>query len=428
MRRLTFLLSTALLTLCPVMAQSLEECQRLARANYPLIQRYELLERTTGLTVSNIQKGWLPQLSAQAQATLQSDVTAWPGEMKQMLQQFGVDIPGMRKDQYRVGVELNQQVWDGGRLREQKRIARLQGDVEQAQTDVALYQVADRVNQLYFGVLLLDERIRLNRELQELLTANLQKLEAMLRGGTAMQSDVSSVKAELLSAAQTETDLSASRDAFRRMLAVFCGQETVTPEKPTLGSPLPAATLLDNRRPELQSIAARLQLTEAQEHALGSALMPRLTVFAQGYYGYPGYNMFESMMKRDWSLNGMVGARLTWNIGALYTRHNDRARLDAQRSLLHVERDVFLFNSRLQQTEQQAAAEKYRQLMERDDDIILLRTQVRQAAESKLRHGIIDVSNLLQEITRENQARIQRSSHEIEMLKAAYDLKYTINQ
>jgi len=63
MRRLILVLS-----MMPIMAQAqtLEECQQAAERNYPLIRQYGLIEKTTELTVSNIQKGWLPQVSASA--------------------------------------------------------------------------------------------------------------------------------------------------------------------------------------------------------------------------------------------------------------------------------------------------------------------------------------------------------------------------
>jgi hypothetical protein len=66
--------------------------------------------------------------------------------------------------------------------------------------------------------------------------------------------------------------------------------------------------------------------------------------------------------------------------------------------------------------------------MDNDEEIVSLRTSVRKAAESKLEHGIIDVNELVRQINNENAAKVQHSIHEIEMLKAQYDLKYTLNQ
>ena len=135
--------------------------------------------------------------------------------------------------------------------------------------------------------------------------------------------------------------------------------------------------------------------------------------------------MFEDMIHRQWSLNGMIGARLSWNIGALYTRKNDKAKLQLARQTAENSREVFLFNNNLEQIQQNENIDRFRKLMAEDEEIIKLRSQVRKAAESKLRHGIIDVNDLLREINAENAARVQQSMHEIEMLKEIYNQKYT---
>ena len=415
------LLILAVLSLA-VQAQTLEQCQQAAERNYPLIRQYGLIEKTTALTVANIQKGWLPQVSATAQATLQSDVTAFPEEMQQMYRQMGINMEGLKKDQYRVGIDVQQTVYDGGAISSQKEIARMQGEVLAAQNDVNLYAVRQRVNEMYFGLLLIDEQIKLNQDLQTLFQSNEDKLAKWVKGGTAAESDYKSMKAERLNVSQQITSLQAQRTALARMLSTFCGIEINKVTKP-------ADVELDGIgvRPELKAIDTQLRLADAQEKALDAAILPKLGVFAQGFYGYPGYNMFEDMMRHRWSLNGMVGARLTWNIGALYTRKNDKAKIQLQRESLETSRDVFLFNNNLEQIQQNEAIAKYRKLMADDEEIISLRTSVRKAAESKLAHGIIDVNDMVKAINSENAALVQRSMHEIELLREIYNLRYTTN-
>ena len=405
-------------------AQTLEECQLAAERNYPLIKQYGLIEKTTELTVANIQKGWLPQVSASAQATYQSDVVAFPDQMQAIYQQMGLDMKGLTKDQYRVGIDVSQTVYDGGAISRQKRIAREQGKVLTAQNEVNIYNVRKRVNEMYFALLMLDEQMKLNQDLQELLSGNERKLASMVKNGTAAESDWQNVKAERLNVVQQATDLEGHKQMIRRMLSTFCGIEVKQLSRPPLTPPDSGG---ENRRPELKALDAQIGLYNAQEKALDAALMPKLGVFAQGFYGYPGLNMFEDMMRHDWSLNGIVGARLTWNIGALYTRKNDKAKLQLQRDLTESNRDVFLFNNNLEQIQQNENISRYKKLMADDEEIISLRQAVRKAAESKLSHGIIDVNYLVREINAENAARVQQSMHEIEMLKEIYDNKFTTN-
>ena len=409
-----------------VQAQSLDDCQRAAEQNYPLIRQYDLIEKTTELTVANIGKGWLPQVSASAQATYQSDVVAFPDQFKTLYAQMGLDMKGLTKDQYRVGIDVSQTIYDGGAISSQKQIAREQGKVQAVQNEVNLYNVRKRVNEMYFALLLLDDQIRLNNDLQELLLGNEKKLASMVKNGTAAESDLQSVKAERLNVIQQKTSLESQKRMLQKMLSTFCGIEVKAVEKPAMiadGEGLMA----ENRRPELKALDAQIGLLNVQEHALNSALMPKLGVFAQGYYGYPGLNMFEDMMSHNWSLNGIVGARLTWNIGALYTRKNDKAKINSQRSMVDVQRNVFLFNNNLEQIQQNENISRYKKLMADDEEIISLRSAVRKAAESKLSHGIIDVNDLVREINQENAARVSQSMHEIEMLKEIYDNKFTTN-
>ena len=375
--------------------------------------------------MANIQKGWLPKVSASAQATLQSDVPAFPDGFQKLYQQMGITMEGLERDQYRVGIDVQQTVYDGGSIKSQKEIARRQGELQSRQNEVTMYNVRRRVNEMYFSLLLVDEQIRLNADLQTVLEGNEKKLAAMLKGGTASESDWQNVKAERLNVVQQMTGLKSQRTALVRMLSTFCAMEVnrlVKPEIPeNTGSTV-------NLRPELKTIDAQLRLADAKEKALDATLMPRLGVFAQGYYGYPGYNMFEDMTGRKLSWNGIIGARLTWNIGALYSRKNDKAKLQAERETAEANRERFLLDNKMEQIQQNENISRYRQLMTDDEEIISLRSSIRKAAESKLAHGIIDVNDLVREINSENKARVEQCIHEIEMLKEIYNLKITTGE
>ena len=405
-------------------AQTLEECQQAAEKNYPLIKQYGLIAKTTQLTVKNIQKGRLPQVTASAQATYQSAVTAWPESMQSMYQQMGLNMKGLSKDQYKIGIDLQQTIYDGGAISSQRNIAQQEGKVQEAQTETNLYQVRRRVNEMYFSLLLLNEQIQLNEDVKTLLLSSEKKLSAMVKGGTAATSDLDNVRAERLSVEQQNENLKQQKLILQRMLSVFCGLEVNNTQKP---APVQVASSVNNR-PEMRLYNSQLELTEAKEKALDTQLRPKLGLFAQGFYGYPGLNMFEDMMNRKWSLNGIVGIKLSWNVSAFYTHKNDKARLSAQREMIENAREVFLFNNKLEEIQQNENINRYQTMIKSDDEIIVLRTNVRKAAESKLTHGIIDVISLLREINNENAAKTQQSIHEIDMLKELYNLKYTNNE
>lgn len=407
-----------------VRAQSLEECRQAAEHNYPIIRQYDLIARTTELTVRNIQKAWFPQISVTAQGSYQNKVTAWPENLQGLFAQMGLQLQGLSRDQYKVGIDVRQTLFDGGTIGSRREIARGEGAVQAAQTEVDLYKIGQRVHEMYFALLLLDEQLRLNADANALLRSNEQQLAAMLKSGTASAGDFENVKAERLSAEQQQTELLSQRQTLQRLLSLFCGIPVDSIRRPAVPN-LPSG---ENKRPELRLFDCRLQLTDAQEKALDAQLLPQLGLFAQGYYGNPGLNLFEDMMKRRWSWNGIAGLKLTWNLSALYTHRNEKSKLRVQRELIENARQQFLFNNRLDETQQSENVRRFRAIAQRDGEIIALRTAVRKAAESKLAHGIIDVNGLLREINKENAAKTQQAIHEIDMLKAMYDLKFSHNE
>lgn len=406
---------------------TLDECQQMASDNYPLLQKYDLVRQTTEYTIKNIQRGYWPQLSLGGQVSYQSEVTDLPDVLSHLLSESSPNYKGMAKDQYQIALDLNQVIWDGGHIKARRDLVASDAEVQVAQADVEMYAIRSRVNELFFGILLLDEKIRLNETLQTLLLDNCRMLETRKMHGTAMESDVDVMRAEYLEARQDLTALRSMRKSYRQMLAIFIGKDTAS----VINLQKPAASLpqtFDNRRPELNLYAMQMQQTEAQSRLLNVGLRPKLSLFAQGVYGYPGYDMFDSMFDHDLKLNGIVGIRFSWNIGQLYTFKTDKHKLELTRKQIETAREIFLFNNNLQSVREREAVNQYHQMMEEDSDIIRLRTSVRQAAEAKLQHGVIGVNDLLQEITKENRARIDHSLHEMEMLKNIYELKHTINQ
>ena len=426
MKRIALLCGCLLAGLSAGAQVTLDECRRLAREHYPEIRQYDLVRRTEEYTLSNARRAWLPQLSFAAQATWQTEVPSFPNALAGMLVQQGIDMPGMNKDQYKAALELNQTLWDGGKSEADKRIARAEAAEQARSADVDLYALQGRVDNLFFSILLLDERIAQTRLTLDLLRSNLEKVRALQRNGVAMQSDADAVEAELLTVNQQLTQVTASRDSYRRMLEIFTGRplDGERLERPDTSEP----RSMESSRPELALFDATADKLTAQERLVKAATCPRFGLFAQGYYGYPGMDYFQSMMSPDWSWNAMAGVKMSWNFGAYYTRKNSLAKLRTAKEQVEVQREIFLFNTRLQTAEESGDIARLRKALADDDRIVALRRSVREAAESKLRNGVIDTDDLLRKITDEAAAATARSAREIELLKTIYELKHTINR
>ena len=422
----TILLSLMVLTTLVVRAQTLDECCRLARNHYPEIRQYELIKETEQYNISNAARAWIPQVVLSGQATYQSATPTYPEAFNQMIAAKELDMSGIRKDQYKVAVDVSQNIWDGGQSKANREIAEAEAAVERSRVDVSLYDLQSRIQNLYFGILLLDERVAQTEMLIEVLGANLNRMRTYYKNGVAMQSDVNAVEAELLSARQALGQVEASRACFRRMLEVFIGQ-SLTDETLTRPAILDVVSRV-SARPELVMFEAQGNKIAAQRKAISASVMPRFSAFAQGYYGYPGLDMFKSMVSSEWTLNAIVGVRMSWNIGAFYTQKNNLCKLDAAERQIAIQRDVFLFNTEMQTTQDDGEIARLRNAIEDDNRIVELRRSVRIAAESRLENGVIDATDLLRKIADETTAKLNRSTHEIELLQATYRLKTTLNQ
>ena len=405
---------------------TVEQCVTLAQENYPLIQKYDLLRQSRQIDLSDINKSWLPQIGIYAQGTVQNVVPSFPDALSNVLDQMGTDMKGLGKLQYRIGVDLNQTIWDGGTSKASRTIAESENAQQEAALDVELYAVRERVENLFFGIMLVEEQIKQAELTLTLLESNLAMLRSMKTNGTATQSDVDMVEAQFLTVQQQITQARSISDSNRRLLGIFTGTD-MSDEKFTRPSSSMPSELI-SARPELALFDARIKNNDARLGSIKSSVMPRIGLFAQAYYGYPGYDYFKSMMNRDMSFNVLAGVKVSWNIGSFYTKKNSERKLRLANDGIAADREVFLFNTNLQTSSQTAHISELEGIMKEDSRIVELRANVRRSAESQLRNGVIDATALLTKITDENQARLTSSYHEIQLIQSIYQLKYILNR
>mgnify|MGYP000298458570 FL=1 len=403
---------TALLSLSVSAQVTLDECKTSARDNYPAVKQYRLIELSRDYTMDNASKAWLPQVSLNARASYQSEVTRLPVDIP------GVEISPLPKDQYDVSVNVSQQIYDGGSVSSSKRLEDARSDVECEQVNVAIYDVYERIDQLYFGILLLDEQIRQVRLLQDDLSLSYQAISGMVRGGVANQTDLDAVKVEQVKAAQTETGLVTSRATYLKMLSTFIGK----PISDSVSLVRPAESDVSgmvNNRPELALYSAQNRLLDQQLKSLDTYLRPRLGLFLQGGYGNPALNM----LKNGFEAYYKVGATLTWNFGSLYTRANDKRKIETESLNIQAEREAFLFNTGLQSELQRGNIESLRRQISQDDEIIALRENIRSKADVKVANGTETVNEMLRDVNAVSEARLTKAFHEIQLLQEIYKLK-----
>ena len=427
MKHLVLSLLTLLLATTNVCAQlTLERCQQLAQENYPAIKKYGLIEKSLEIELSDINKSWLPSVTAYGQGTIQNVVPAFPAALEDVLAQMGREVRGIGKFQYKIGVDVSQTIWDGGASKTQREILRSQEAVQQSGLEVEMYALRQIVDNIYFAILLTEEQIKQSSQTLELLNANLDLLRSMLKNGTAMQSDIDMVQALALTLRQSITQAESTAKSYRTLLGIYVGEDVEAQKLVLPSAELPA--YLTSDRPELKLFQSRQNALETSLMMTDVSLMPKIGFFAQAYYGYPGFDYFKSMMNRDLSFNIMAGVRVSWNIDSFYTKKNKLAKTALDINNINIERETFLFNSRLQTEGELETLEGLRNVMKDDAQIIELRGNVRKAAESQLSNGIIDATALLSKITDENISRLTAKFHEIQYIQEVYKIKNTLNR
>lgn len=398
------------------MAQTLTlaDCRKMAHDNYPAIKQYGLVDALRDYTVSNAAKGWLPQVSAQAGAYAFTDIVKTGGAMAQT----GMD---MRNYMASGMVSVRQSLYDGGMIAAGKDVARAQAEVQRRQLDVSMHDINERVEQIYFGILTIDEQLRQNSILQKDLGVSGATVESMRKHGMANQSDQDAVSVELVRTAQQADALQASRRAYLRMLGVFIGKpldETARIEKPAMTLPT-AKESWGTLRPELAFHSSQNQLLDSRRKQLDARLRPTIGLMGIGAV----HTQMSDMVRNGFLLGGLT---VSWNIGALYTRKNDIHRLEVQRQQNDSQRETFLFNNRLQNEDADGNIRALRAQLAKDSQIVVLRDNIRQANEKKVKMGTETVNELLRSVNAVSMARQQQSLHELQLLQAIYHSK-TIN-
>lgn len=406
-------------------AVTLQQCHEAAAGNYPEIKRYQLVELATGYDIANAKKAYLPQVQAYGQATWQNAVSSFPDKVERLYEQMGVELKGMSKDQYRVGIDASQVIWDGGATRSRIEQLQAEGQVNHAKSNLTIYQVLSKVNELYFGILMLEENLKQTEVKMHTLESNLKLINSYVKGGVATVSDAQRVEAEMASTRQQRSTIEETDKAYRKVLGIFTGIDlTSAPlERP---ADLAVDDKVESNHPQLAYLDAQRAALEAQRHSIKASLMPQVSAIGTAYYGRPGYDMFKAMFQDKFSFNFMVGMKATWSLSSLYSKKNNEAKIDNAERELNVERDKFLFNTSITTAAKQGSIAAGEKELSEDDTIIALRQSVRKATESKLKHGIIVPDDLVKDVSSEHMARLAKAYRELEILKNKYDIKYTV--
>lgn len=392
---------------------TLDNCLEMAKQNYPLIKQYTLIEKTKEYSIANAQKGILPQFNVAGQATYQSAVTQVPISLPNM------DVPTISKDQYRLYGEVSQSITDLFTVKDQKEYINTNSEIESQKIEVELYKLRERINNLFFGILLIDAQIQQTELLKKDIQSGIEKTNVAIANGVALKSTADNLKAELLKADQRTIELKATRKGYADMLALFIGKPI--DENTNLEKPQRQILTSTINRPELRLFELQKKSFDVQKKLINDKNLPRVSVFFQGGLGRPALNMLNP----DFAGYYIGGLRLSWNITGFYTYKNEKKMLANNQSMIDIQRETFLFNTNLTLKQQNADITKMQELIETDKSIVTLRENVKNTTQNQLTYGTATTNDYLIAVNAEDQAKQSLILHEIQLLMTEYNAQTT---
>jgi outer membrane protein TolC len=393
---------------------TIDECYNLAQQNYPLVKQRELIAKSKEYSIENVSKGSYPQVNIVGQATYQSDVTQIPIKLP------NAEMPQISKDQYRLYGEISQPLTDLITVKHQKEMQEMSSNMQEQNLEVELYKIKDRINQLFFGALLIDEQFKQNELLKKDIQTGINKTSAALSNGVEFKSSVDKLKAELLRANQRSIELKASRKAYLDMLSLFVNQSL--DEATVLVKPQSVLVNETISRPELKLFEYQRRSYDIQTKLVNTRNLPKFGLFFQGGVGRPSP---VNMLSNDLTGYYIGGLRLNWSLTSFFTSGREKQLLVLNQNLVEAQKETFLFNTNLTLKQQNAEMLKLQELINTDDEIIVLRASVKEASNAQLENGVITVNDFLREVNAEDQARQNKLLHETQLLMAQYNYQTT---
>jgi len=401
-------------TLTAVAQANIDSCQEKAKANYPLIQQYDLITKSTEYTLANASKAYLPQVS----------LTAIGGYIIQGLP--AMSIPGQPAEQpskvQMIGIaQVNQVIWDGGATKTQKEIAKAGAGVEKSNIDVSLFAIRERVNQIYFGILVIDEQMKQLDILNDNLNRNLEKARLSKENGLAYQSDVDEVKAEILNLEQKKIEFIYTRQGYVHMLSLLTGEkmdEYIKLEKPVF---VQSVETLINNRPEIVLYENQLKLIEAQSAINKVSLLPKIGLMGLGLFIGPGIYFGTSKVN---SL-AITGINMSWKIEGLYKNMNNKSLDFVKAEKVKNQKETFLFNNNLQLTQTSSEIEKQKAIIVNDEEIVKLKAEITKSYQTRYNNGMCTMNDLINATNRESEAKVNQALHSVQLLMSYYNYKTT---
>jgi len=363
----------------------------------------------------NLVKSWLPTLDANGSFIYNSSVIDMSGVLGSLpIPGIASAIKPLPHEQYKVTLDINQVIFDGGAIKGARALEKADLRVNQKQTETDLYKLRGQINNFYFNLLLLARQKDLLNSYLEIIRKRIGSMQSAINNGVILKSDADVLTSEKIKIEQQLTENEIRKTSFLKILSDLTGEKidsTAEFIQPSLSGTLSN----ELNRPELQLFDLRKEQLAAGLKVIDSKRMPKAFGFATiGYGNPPGSNFF----KNEFAPYYVVGANLKWNIFDWNKARNERQIISFQQGIIDNRKNDLTDNLKRLLDSKNSEILSLKKLIETDTELITLRKRITASAESQYQNGSITATEYLNELNSERQAVISYEIHKINLSMA----------
>ncbi len=385
---------------------SLEACLQKARKNYPLYEELQMVQDQLDLRLKLLNSKYYPNFDLNMQASYQNDVPHIESEF------ITFELPVGPKDQYKASLDMQQVIFDAGRVKKAKEVENYSHKVEQSNLEVELFQVRGKVIQTYFLILTIQEQLKQLEYQQKILNARIKEMTSAVENGIILSSQLDKLKVEVLNLDQQRIGLVEGKSAAIKILERYIGEDLASDIVLTEQNEMVDISSL--ARPEYQLYEDQRLLLDMRQELNHKNRLPYLSGYGQLGYGNPTYNMLND----QFGIYYLIGIRLKWNVWDWKKSSHESQYLQIQQNKINQQQKFFDLNIQLAEENKNSDILKMQQMMEKDDEILKFRKSITKASESQMKNGSLTTTDYIADLHAESLAALAKKIHYLELLKA----------
>ncbi|OGU59160.1 MAG: hypothetical protein A2X64_07145 [Ignavibacteria bacterium GWF2_33_9] len=397
---------------------SLQKCLDSFDNQSTSLKKIELYEKIMDLQKKNQSGNFLPKLNLVGQISYQSETFKLPFDIPT------IPIKEIPKDQYYTAIEIEQIIFDGFAITQNKKL-----EEEKLKSNVLLSQVEnhkikEQIVKLYFSILILEkQKETLSLFIDDLNTKRMQ-FESLFNNGVILKSDLNQIDVEMLKRRGDLLKLNIDITNLKNTIIIL-SQLKVANFELALPSEIPIHHPKATDRPEYSLLTQNQNVLNENKNLINSGYYPKIMAFGKLGYASPNPNNF---FKTDFSSFYNVGIRFQFNIFDWGTNYRKKEILEQNQMMMKQDIENFDRNFKVQIDEEKNNIEKYQNLVDMDEKIIELQTENERIAWSQKMNGTITTNEYIIQNSNLLKSKISLDLNKFMKLNSEYNLLIKSNQ